>query len=74
MVHWIFTTLEGLGGGLQIFFELLKQRNNVWGFDLLVIGITAYVLKCDFRKWQNQVTNGITTNGGSKTSQKISGR
>ncbi len=35
LVHWIFATLEGLGGGLQIFFEeLLKQRNNVWGFDL----------------------------------------
>ncbi len=31
LVHWIFATLEGLGGGLQIFFELLKQRNNVWG-------------------------------------------
>jgi hypothetical protein len=32
--------LEVLGGGLQIFFELQKQRNNVQGFDLLS------VLKC----------------------------
>jgi hypothetical protein len=27
--------LEALCGGLQMFFELQKQRNNVWGFDLL---------------------------------------
>jgi len=32
--------LEVLGGGLQIFFELQNQRNNVRGFDLLS------VLKC----------------------------
>jgi hypothetical protein len=25
----ILATLEGLGGGLQMFFELHKQRNNV---------------------------------------------
>jgi hypothetical protein len=27
--------LEALGEGLQMFFELQKQRNNVWRFDLL---------------------------------------
>jgi hypothetical protein len=32
--------LEVLGEGLQIFFDLQKQRNNVRGFDLLS------VLKC----------------------------
>jgi hypothetical protein len=32
--------LEALGGGLQMFLEHHKQRNNVWGFDLL------WLLKC----------------------------
>ncbi len=37
-VHWIFATLEGLGGGLQILFELLKQRNNVWDLTSKPLG------------------------------------
>jgi hypothetical protein len=32
--------LETLGGGLQLFFELQKQMNNVWGFHFL------WLLKC----------------------------
>jgi hypothetical protein len=36
----IFVTLEALGGGLQMFFELQKQRNHGWGFDL------PWVLRC----------------------------
>jgi hypothetical protein len=27
-------TLEVLSGGLQMFFQLQKQRNHVWVFDL----------------------------------------
>jgi hypothetical protein len=36
----IWDSKNHLGGGLQMFFELQKQRNNSWGFDLL------WVLKC----------------------------
>ncbi len=40
--HWtpstknliFFVTLEVLSGGLQMFFQLQKQRNHVWVFDL----------------------------------------
>ncbi len=36
--NWaIFMVLEVLDGRLQMFFELQKQRNNVWGFDLLCV-------------------------------------
>ncbi len=39
--NWaILTALEALDEGLQIFFELQKQRNNVWGFHFL------WLLKC----------------------------
>jgi hypothetical protein len=30
----IFAVLKVLGGGIQMLFELQKQSNNVWGFDL----------------------------------------
>jgi hypothetical protein len=36
----MFVTFEALGEELQIFLELQKQRNNVWGFDLV------WVLMC----------------------------
>jgi hypothetical protein len=43
-LHWIeenkIAILEAVGGGLQMFFDLEKRRNNVWGFNLL------WVLKC----------------------------
>jgi hypothetical protein len=40
--HWahsaknliFFVTLEVLSGGRQMFFQLQKQRNHVWVFDL----------------------------------------
>lgn len=36
--NWaIFEALEALGGGLQKFFQLQKQRNNLWRLDLLWI-------------------------------------
>jgi hypothetical protein len=39
--NWeLLATFETLGGGLQIIFELQKQRHNVWRFELLS------VLKC----------------------------
>jgi len=37
-----FTMLEVLGRRLQMFFELRKQRNNVWRFNLF------WVHKCSF--------------------------
>jgi hypothetical protein len=41
LLKWaIFAMLKALGGGLQMFFELHKKRNNVWGFNLF------WVLKC----------------------------
>jgi hypothetical protein len=41
LLKWaIFAMLKALGGGLQMFFELQKKRNNVWGFNLF------WVLKC----------------------------
>jgi hypothetical protein len=34
--NWvIFMVFETLGGGLNMFFELQKLKNNMWGFDLL---------------------------------------
>jgi hypothetical protein len=39
-MYWIeqvFLVLEALGGRLQIFFKLQKQRNNVQGFNLLCV-------------------------------------
>ncbi len=40
--------LEALGGELRMFFELEKQRNNVWGFNLL--WIIELLLKLSWRK------------------------
>jgi hypothetical protein len=42
LIWAIFTMLEVLGGRLQMFFELWKQRNDVWRFNLFS------VLKCSF--------------------------
>ncbi len=43
LLNWvIFMVLEVLGGGLHMFFELHKLKNNMWGFDLL------WILKCSF--------------------------
>jgi hypothetical protein len=43
----VFAMLEVLGRGLQMFFELQKQRNNVSGFNLF------WVLKCSLTSLSN---------------------
>jgi hypothetical protein len=43
--NWIiFVALEALGGGFQMFYELYKQMNNVWAFNLL------WVFKCSLTR------------------------
>jgi len=40
-IDQILWSWKPLGGGLQMFLELQKQRNNVWGCDLLWV-----IIKC----------------------------
>ncbi len=40
----MFVTFEALGVELQIFLELQKQRNDVWGFDLVWVLIVFVYL------------------------------
>jgi hypothetical protein len=42
-----------LGGGPHVFFKLQKQRNNVWGFNLL------WVLKCSLTGLSTLTTVGM---------------
>jgi hypothetical protein len=54
---WVIcTALEVLGGGLQIFFELQKQRNTVRGFYLLS------VLKCSLTELSTLCGEGFDFN------------
>jgi hypothetical protein len=58
---WKFlAALEALGGGVQMFFEIQNQRNNVWEFNLY------WILKCSL--------TGLCTSGGDgspKGSKKV---
>jgi len=49
--NWaIFVALESLSGGLQMFYELQKYKNNLWGFNF------SWIFKCSLTSLFTLVT------------------
>ncbi len=58
LLNWaIFAMLGVLSGGLQIFFQLHKKRNNVWRFVLLWFFSLCNIVVVDFGFCQPKVSN-----------------